>query len=86
MQALSAFAELKECPPGVPPFGSTSVVTLKAAIEGLKDIHVTLQFAQLGDMWLPVTFDGIATVRFLGQYTLAGLNIRSSESISTGPK
>ena len=27
--------------------------------------------------------DRIATVRFLGQYTLAGLTIRSSESIST---
>ena len=52
----------------------------------LKDIHITLQFAQLGTMWIPVTFDGIATVRFLGQYTLAGLNIRSSESLSTAPK
>ena len=52
----------------------------------LKDIHVTLQFAQLGGMWVPVTFDGIAKVRFLGQYTLAGLNIPSSESISTAPK
>jgi hypothetical protein len=52
----------------------------------LKNIHITLQFAQLGGMWVPVTFDAIATVRFLGQYTLAGLNIRSSESISTAPK
>jgi hypothetical protein len=52
----------------------------------LKNIHITLQFAQLGGMWVPVTFDSIATVRFLGQYTLAGLNIRSSESPSTAPK
>jgi hypothetical protein len=52
----------------------------------LKDIHITLQFAQLGGMWVPVTFDSIATVRFLGQYTLAGLNIRSSESLSIAPK
>jgi hypothetical protein len=52
----------------------------------LKDIHITLQFAQLGDMWIPVTFDSIATVRFLGQYTLAGLNTRSSLSIATAPK
>ena len=52
----------------------------------LKNIHITLQFAQLGGMWVPVTFDAIATVRFLGQYTLAGLNIQSSESISTAPK
>jgi len=52
----------------------------------LKNIHITLQFAQLGGMWVPITFDAIATVRFLGQFTLAGLNIRSSESISTAPK
>ena len=52
----------------------------------LKDIHISLQFAELGGMWVPVTFDSIATVRFLGQYTLAGLTIRSSESISTAPK
>ena len=52
----------------------------------LKDIHIALQFAQLGDMWIPVTFDGIATIRLLGQYTLAGLNTRSSLSISPAPK
>jgi hypothetical protein len=52
----------------------------------LKNTHITLQFAQLGGMWVPVTFDAIATVRFLGQYTLAGLTIRSSESLSTAPK
>jgi hypothetical protein len=52
----------------------------------LKNIHITLQFAQLGGMWVPVTFDAIATVRLLGQYTLAGLTIRSSEPPSTAPK
>lgn len=51
----------------------------------LKNIHLTLQFAELGGMWVPVTFDAIAAVRFLGQYTLAGLNIQSSESPSTAP-
>lgn len=52
----------------------------------LKNIHITLQFAQLGGMWVPVSFDAIATVRFLGQYTLAGLNTRSSEFLSTAPE
>ncbi len=52
----------------------------------LKNIHITLQFAELGGMWVPVTFDAIATVRFLGQYTLAGLTVRSSETPSTAPK
>jgi hypothetical protein len=45
----------------------------------IKNIHITLQFAELGGMWVPVSFDAIATVRLLGQFTLAGLNIRSSE-------
>jgi hypothetical protein len=61
-------------------------VPVKSPSFWLKEIHITLQFAQLGDMWVPVTFDGIATVRFLGKYTLAGHNIRSSESLCTAPK
>jgi len=52
----------------------------------LRNIHITLQFAPLGGMWVAVSFDAIATVRFLGQYTLAGLNVRSSESLSTAPE
>ncbi len=52
----------------------------------LKNIHITLQFTQLGGMWVPVTFDAIATVRLLGQYTLAGVTIASSEPLSTAPK
>jgi len=52
----------------------------------LKNLHITLQFAELGGMWVPVTFDGIATIRLFGQYTLAGLNTRSSESSSVVPK
>jgi hypothetical protein len=51
----------------------------------IKDIHITLQYAELGGMWVPVSFDAIATVRLLGQFTLAGLNIRSSEPASTAP-
>jgi len=52
----------------------------------IKNIHITLQFAELGGMWVPVSFDAIATVRLLGQYTLAGLNIRASDPLSTAPK
>jgi hypothetical protein len=52
----------------------------------IKNVHITLQFAHLGGMWVPVSFDAIATVRFLGQYTLAGLNIRSPEPQSSAPK
>src|SRR5579864_486193 len=52
----------------------------------IKDIHITLQYAELNGMWIPVSFDAIATVRLLGQYTLAGLNIRAPDSASTAPK
>ena len=41
----------------------------------IKNIHLTVQFAEMNGMWVPISFDSIATVRFLGQYTLAGLNI-----------
>lgn len=43
-------------------------------------LHLTMQFAELNGMWVPVVFDAIATIRFLGEYTLAGLNIPSSEA------
>jgi hypothetical protein len=56
-------------------------VPAKSSSFWLKDIHITLQFALRGGMWVPVSFDAIATVRFFGRYTLAGLNIQSSESL-----
>jgi hypothetical protein len=49
-------------------------------------LHLTMQFATLNGMWVPVSFDAVATIRFLGEYTLAGLNLPSSESPSTLPK
>lgn len=52
----------------------------------IKGIHITLQFAELGGMWVPFSFDATATVRLLGQYTLAGLNIRATSPPSTRPK
>jgi len=51
----------------------------------LKGIRITLQFAQLGTMWIPNSFDAIATVRLLGQYTLKGHNIRTSDPQSIMP-
>jgi hypothetical protein len=52
----------------------------------IKDIHITLQYAELKGMWVPVSFDAIATVRLLGQYTLAGLNVRATIPLFTEPK
>ncbi|MGB7547743.1 MAG: hypothetical protein WBM14_08335 [Terracidiphilus sp.] len=61
-------------------------VPAKSSSFWLKSLHITLQFAELGGMWVPVTFDGIATVRIFGEYTLAGLNTRTSESLLAAPK
>lgn len=49
-------------------------VPLKNPSLWIKDLHITIQFAAVDDMWLPVSLDAIATVRFLGIYTLSGLN------------
>jgi hypothetical protein len=45
-------------------------------------IHLTLQFAELNGMWIPVSFDSIATVRLFGQYTLAGRNIEAENILA----
>lgn len=52
----------------------------------IKGIHITLQYAELNGMWIPISFDAIATVRLLGEYTLAGLNIQVPDRLSTAPK
>jgi len=52
----------------------------------LKNIHITLQFAPLGGMLVPVSVDAVATVRFFGQYTLASLTIRALETQPTAPE
>jgi hypothetical protein len=51
----------------------------------IKDIHITLQYAELGGMWVPISFNAIATIRFLGEYTLAGLNIPAPDPLPTAP-
>jgi len=51
----------------------------------LSDLHITFQYAEIDDEWVLVTVDGLAKVRFLGQFTLTGLNIRPPESLSPQP-
>jgi hypothetical protein len=51
----------------------------------LTDLHITLQYAEVDDMWVLVTVDGLAKVRFLGQFTLTGINIRAPESLPPEP-
>ncbi len=51
----------------------------------IKDIHITLQFADVNGMWIPTSFDAMATVRLLGRYTLAGLTIPARDPLPTAP-
>ncbi|MGD0156522.1 MAG: hypothetical protein ABSB50_10505 [Terracidiphilus sp.] len=46
----------------------------------LTDLHITLQYAEVGGLWVLVAVDGLAKVRFLGQFTLTGINIPPSAS------
>ncbi len=52
----------------------------------LKDLHITLQYGKLGGMWVPVTFDAIANVRILGEFTLDGVSVPPSEPNPVDPK
>jgi hypothetical protein len=38
-------------------------------------LHITVQFAAMNGMWIPFSVDAIATVRFLGIYSLSGLDL-----------
>ena len=51
----------------------------------IKDIHITLQCAEVNGMWIPTSFDAIAAVRLLGRYTLARLTIPARDPLSTSP-
>src|SRR5690242_4578807 len=46
----------------------------------IKNIHITMQFAELNGAWIPISFDAIASVRLVGQYTLTGLNVEAPPS------
>jgi hypothetical protein len=41
----------------------------------IKDLHITVQFAVVKGMWIPFSVDAIATVRFLGIYSLSAVDL-----------
>jgi hypothetical protein len=51
----------------------------------IKDIYVTLQFGEVNQMWIPVSLDSIATVRFLGRCTLAAHYVGARDTASITP-
>jgi len=46
----------------------------------VKGIYITLQLGPLGGTWVPISFDAVGTVRFLGQFTLDGLDFPISRT------
>jgi hypothetical protein len=46
----------------------------------IKNIHLTMQFADVRGVWMPISFDAIASVRFVGQYTLTGADVEMPTS------
>lgn len=53
----------------------------------ISGLHITIQFATVNGMWIPVSVDAIATIRFLGIYTLTGrdLALPGVSSSTTSP-
>ena len=41
----------------------------------INDLHITVQFASVNSMWIPVSVDAIGTIRFQGVYTLTGRDL-----------
>jgi hypothetical protein len=41
----------------------------------IKDLHITVQFAAVNGMWIPFSVEAIATVRFLGTYSLSAVDL-----------
>jgi hypothetical protein len=60
-------------------------VPLKTPSFWIKDLHITVQYAAVNDMWIPVSVDAIATIRFLGMYSLSGHDLAPPIAASTAP-
>jgi hypothetical protein len=48
----------------------------------IKNIYLTLQFAEVNKMWIYVSLDAVATVRVFGRYTLSGLWVSAKPGIN----
>jgi hypothetical protein len=60
-------------------------VPLKTPSFWVKDLHITVQFADVNGMWIPFSVDAIATIRFLGIYSLSGLDMPTPIAASGAP-
>jgi hypothetical protein len=60
-------------------------IPIKTPSFWIKDVNITVQFAAVNGMWIPVVIDAIATVRFLGIYTLSGRDLAPPGGDSSAP-
>jgi hypothetical protein len=60
-------------------------VPLKTPSFWIKDINVTVQFADVSGMWIFVSVDAIATVRFLGIFTLTSRDLAPPITTAKAP-
>ena len=60
-------------------------VPLKNPSIWIENLHITVQFADVNAMWIPVSVDAIATIHFLGIYTLAGHNLAPPVAVASTP-
>jgi hypothetical protein len=58
-------------------------VPLKTPSFWIKDLHITVQYAAVNEMWIPVSVDAIATIRFLGIYSLSGHDLAPPIAVSS---
>ena len=51
----------------------------------IKGIYITLQLGPFGNLWVPISFDAVGSVRVLGQFTLDGIDMQPSEPHAASP-
>ncbi len=51
----------------------------------IKGIYITLQLGPLGNLWVPISFDAVGSLRVLGQFTLDGIDMQPSEPHAVAP-
>jgi hypothetical protein len=49
-------------------------------------VHITMQFGEVRRLWIPISFAAIATIRFLGQFTISGLNVAADSATTIDPQ
>ncbi len=49
-------------------------------------VHITMQFGEVRGLWIPISFDAIATIRFLGRFTISGLNVAADNTATIDPQ